>query len=179
MFLVPYRYCKWPPRVKPFPTIDPPLGNPVWLFSGRCSQFMRAPGSTSTCYSRPLYALPAAMNDAHPIGVPGPHHTTTRARPGDHRMISCSACTAACCRLEVVLMSDTGVPARFIATDRRGNQSMRRLDDGWCAALDRGSMRCTIYDRRPFICRDFEEGGTDCVDARREASALWAKGNAK
>ncbi|MEM7365480.1 MAG: YkgJ family cysteine cluster protein [Pseudomonadota bacterium] len=83
-------------------------------------------------------------------------------------MTSCSTCVAACCRQEVMLISDTGVPDRFIDTDRWGGSIMRRLDDGWCAALDRGTMRCTIYENRPLICREFEMGGRDCLAARKE-----------
>ena len=43
---------------------------------------------------------------------------------------------------------------------------MARLDDGWCAALDRRTMACTIYDKRPLICREFEMGGADCLAER-------------
>lgn len=82
-------------------------------------------------------------------------------------MISCSTCNAACCRLEVLLITDTDVPARFIATDEWGGQTMLRLDDGWCAALDRSTMLCTIYEKRPLICREFEMGGRDCLAARK------------
>ena len=67
-----------------------------------------------------------------------------------------------------MLISETGVLDRFIQTDRWGGQLMRRLDDGWCAALDRNTMRCTIYENRPQICRDFEMGGDDCLVARLE-----------
>lgn len=82
-------------------------------------------------------------------------------------MISCDNCPAACCRMEVLLITETGVPTRFIATDEWGGQTMARLDDGWCAALDRSTMRCTIYEKRPLICREFAMGGEDCVKARR------------
>jgi Fe-S-cluster containining protein len=81
-------------------------------------------------------------------------------------MVSCSTCNAACCRMEVMLITDTGVPERFVATDKWGGQTMLRLDDGWCAALDRSTMLCTIYEKRPLICREFEMGGTDCLAAR-------------
>lgn len=40
-----------------------------------------------------------------------------------------------------------------------GGQVMRREEDGWCVALDHGTMRCTIYVRRPQICRDYTMGG--------------------
>jgi Fe-S-cluster containining protein len=49
---------------------------------------------------------------------------------------------------------------------------MARLEDGWCAALDRKTMLCTIYERRPAICRDFELGGYDCLAERFETREL-------
>ncbi|MBA1265185.1 YkgJ family cysteine cluster protein [Stutzerimonas stutzeri] len=90
----------------------------------------------------------------------------------DNRL-SCSTCAACCCRLEVMLISDTGVPQRFIDVDAWGGQVMRRLDDGWCAALDRDSMRCTIYERRPLICREFELGSEDCLDERKGSASAY------
>ena len=80
--------------------------------------------------------------------------------------ITCETCAACCCQLEVLLIGDTGVPERLVAIDRWGGSTMRRLADGWCAALDRGTMLCTIYDRRPGVCRDFEMGGEDCIAER-------------
>ncbi|MCL6416641.1 YkgJ family cysteine cluster protein [Aestuariirhabdus sp. Z084] len=80
--------------------------------------------------------------------------------------IACSRCQACCCQLEVMLITDTGVPERFIDTDRWGGMTMARLDDGWCAALDRDTMSCTIYELRPLICREFEMGSAECVVER-------------
>lgn len=80
--------------------------------------------------------------------------------------VSCSTCRANCCRLEVLLITDTGVPERFVEVDRWGGMTMARLDDGWCAALDRSTMLCTVYDRRPWICREFEMGGHECLAER-------------
>ena len=80
--------------------------------------------------------------------------------------IDCASCAACCCRLEVLLLTETGVPDDFIETDKWGGMTMARLEDGWCAALDRETMLCTIYDRRPLICREFEMGGDDCLDER-------------
>lgn len=82
--------------------------------------------------------------------------------------IHCGNCNAACCRQEVLLVSDTGVPEEFIATDRWGSMSMRRLEDGWCSALDRSSYRCSIYEHRPWICREFQMGQAECIAARAE-----------
>ncbi|MEH6467951.1 MAG: YkgJ family cysteine cluster protein, partial [Porticoccus sp.] len=67
--------------------------------------------------------------------------------------VTCKSCDACCCRLEVLLITDTGVPDRFIESDQWGGGRMARLDDGWCAALDRNTMMCTIYENRPLICR--------------------------
>ncbi|MDU0354269.1 YkgJ family cysteine cluster protein [Paraglaciecola aquimarina] len=80
--------------------------------------------------------------------------------------ITCSTCQANCCRLEVLLISDTGVPEEFIAEDQWGSMTMARLDDGWCAALDRSTMLCSIYEKRPLICREFEMGGYECLEER-------------
>ena len=91
--------------------------------------------------------------------------------PIDHdtvAAIGCANCAACCCRLEVLLMGDDDIPHRFTAEDAWGGTVMRRLDDGWCAALDRNTLLCTIYERRPGICRDFAMGGSACIDERLE-----------
>jgi Fe-S-cluster containining protein len=87
-------------------------------------------------------------------------------RPAEE--ISCSTCQACCCRLEVFLITDTGVPDRFIEQSEAGGLVMARLDDGWCAALDRNTMLCTIYEKRPWVCREFEMGSYECRVERAE-----------
>jgi Fe-S-cluster containining protein len=81
---------------------------------------------------------------------------------------SCTDCEACCCRLEVILMGNDDVPSRFVAENAWGGSIMHRLDDGWCTALDRNTMRCTIYERRPGVCRDYLMGGFECIAERRE-----------
>jgi len=81
--------------------------------------------------------------------------------------ITCANCRACCCRLEVILMGDDDPPEKFIVSDRWGGQVMARLEDGWCAALDRHTMLCTIYARRPGVCREFAMGGAQCVVERK------------
>ena len=44
---------------------------------------------------------------------------------------------------------------------------MLRLEDGWCAALDRDTMLCTIYEKRPLICREFAMGSDECKAERQ------------
>ena len=82
--------------------------------------------------------------------------------------VTCNGCEAVCCRLEVLIISDTGVPGRFIDTDDWGGMTMARADNGWCAALEDATNLCSIYDRRPWVCREFEMGGPDCVNEREQ-----------
>jgi len=84
--------------------------------------------------------------------------------------VTCTNCEASCCRLEAMLYNDTDVPEKFIETDKRGVMRMARLEDGWCSALDRNNMKCTIYEKRPWICREFEMGEYECISARAASS---------
>lgn len=63
-------------------------------------------------------------------------------------------------------MGDDDIPPELTEQDRWGGWVMARLDDGWCAALDRNTMLCTIYERRPMICRDYQAGDSDCIGER-------------
>ncbi len=93
--------------------------------------------------------------------------------------ISCTACEACCCRLEVILMGDDDVPQELTVEDRWGGWVMRRLEDGWCAALDRNTMKCTIYERRPGVCSEYQTGGSDCIIERsRHLSTDFTSGDA-
>ena len=76
--------------------------------------------------------------------------------------VSCSNCQACCCRLEVLLISDTGVPDEYIAVDEWGGETMLRSEDGWCSALDRDTLMCSIYENRPWSCRAFEMDSYEC-----------------
>lgn len=64
------------------------------------------------------------------------------------------------------MMSEDDVPLQLTELDRWGGRVMARLEDGWCAALDRATMLCGIYARRPIICREYEVGGSDCIAER-------------
>jgi Fe-S-cluster containining protein len=65
-----------------------------------------------------------------------------------------------------MLIFDAGIPEHYMDTDSWGGKVMARLDDGWCAALDRETLMCAIYDRRPSICREFKMGGDECIAER-------------
>ncbi|NQZ92587.1 MAG: YkgJ family cysteine cluster protein [Moritella sp.] len=81
--------------------------------------------------------------------------------------ITCSNCEACCCRLEVMLLTDTGVPKRYISTDDWGGEVMAQGHDGWCAALDRDTLMCSIYENRPWVCRIFEMASFECEEERK------------
>lgn len=80
--------------------------------------------------------------------------------------IRCDDCEAVCCRLTVLLMPGDAVPTWLTAQDEHGLEQMAKGDDGWCVALDRDSMRCTIYRNRPDVCRTYDMGGSFCRDER-------------
>ncbi|ATC92363.1 hypothetical protein PISS_b0188 [Pseudoalteromonas issachenkonii] len=46
---------------------------------------------------------------------------------------------------------------------------MKRGDDGWCEALDRNTLMCTIYENRPLTCREFEMASGECITERELA----------
>jgi Fe-S-cluster containining protein len=67
-----------------------------------------------------------------------------------------------------MIISDTAVPAKYIHVDAYGGETMLRLDDGLCSALDRNTMMCSIYKNRPWVCREFEMGSYECLNERME-----------
>lgn len=89
--------------------------------------------------------------------------------------VSCTRCEAVCCRMTVVLMPEDSIPARLTDRDELGLEVMARGEEGWCVALNLDSMRCTIYERRPTICREFAMGAPDC---RQERDAWFGTGGA-
>ena len=44
--------------------------------------------------------------------------------------VTCATCKACCCRLEVMVITDTGVPAQHLSVDKWGGETMKRLADG-------------------------------------------------
>ena len=71
-----------------------------------------------------------------------------------------------------MLFNDTDVPDDLTEINTQGTRSMARLEDGWCKALDRDTMFCTIYEKRPWICREFEMGGYECLAARADNRSI-------
>lgn len=63
-------------------------------------------------------------------------------------------------------MGDDDIPPELTEQDQWGGWVMARPGDGWCSALDRNTLLCTIYERRPMICRDYQVGDSDCIGER-------------
>jgi Fe-S-cluster containining protein len=76
--------------------------------------------------------------------------------------IHCDRCQACCCQLQVILMPHDAPPPHLVEIEEHGLSVMRQRDDGWCVALDRETMRCSIYAQRPQVCRDFATGSREC-----------------
>ncbi len=89
--------------------------------------------------------------------------------------VHCENCLASCCKLLVRLLPGDRVPGHLLAEDDHGLQVMAQLNDGWCIALDRGSLKCTIYRDRPQVCRDFAMGSRECL-IERAADGLTSPG---
>jgi Fe-S-cluster containining protein len=89
----------------------------------------------------------------------------------------CDGC-GACCRTWPVLVSDEDA-AREPRIKDEGRPLPQYLGTPYwryrlfplpfhetCCFLD-GEQRCTIYETRPRVCREFEAGGERCQEARR------------
>jgi hypothetical protein len=117
--------------------------------------------SSMSAMDRPEGEYPSAPHEGHPVSARSEADGTDAASA-----VSCERCEACCCRLEVLLMAEDDVPVALSELDQLGAAVMRRLEDGWCAALDRNTLRCTIYERRPMLCREFEVGSFACIEER-------------
>lgn len=90
--------------------------------------------------------------------------------------VSCTHCEAVCCRLTVVLAADDVVAPELITHNADGVAVMARAADGWCSALDRTRMCCSIYEQRPSVCRKFAMGGPYCRAERENFERDRARG---
>lgn len=96
----------------------------------------------------------------------------------DSEGASCDNCRAACCYTWIIAVDAedlrNGVPEALTdplprsqfddVNDQRSARMMKRSEGTHaCVALDEETNRCTIYDRRPRVCRDFRVGSIDCV----------------
>lgn len=74
---------------------------------------------------------------------------------------ACAGC-GQCCHLLVELAPLVDdVPEEFVV-EHSGVRCMDQHGDGACVALDPVSRLCTIYERRPQVCRDFQRAEALC-----------------
>ena len=69
----------------------------------------------------------------------------------------------------MVLFAEDAIPQHLTERNAQGVTVMARDADGWCLALDRDKMNCSIYAMRPTICRKFAMAGPYCLDVRAQA----------
>lgn len=95
--------------------------------------------------------------------------------------LDCLHCGACCAEFDVLLRGDEADrfeshPALYALTVPQPVGSgppwlflKRNAATGRCAALAGrlGDCRCTIYAERPSLCRQFEVGSAECLEARR------------
>ena len=85
----------------------------------------------------------------------------------------CTRCAACCYSKSERYVPVTGVDYARLgdAADQLvvfwGNKAFMKMKDGHCAALriDGHAFFCTVYDRRPEICRELERGSGQCEAA--------------
>ena len=84
---------------------------------------------------------------------------------------ACAGC-GRCCHLLVELMpGDDAVPEELVV-EHSGVRCLDQQGDGACVALDPVTRLCTIYDRRPQVCRQFERGSGLCRMILEKARAV-------
>lgn len=84
----------------------------------------------------------------------------------------CQTCGACCtAKWAVDVEGSDDVPPHLVKDDRLFGPIMR-CRAGNCIALRGtvgGAVRCSIYERRPQVCRGFEPGSEPCKLARKVA----------
>ena len=84
--------------------------------------------------------------------------------------LDCLRC-GACCReafdaVEITRRDPVRGLHPALIEEADGRLRIRRAVGNRCAALESDSFHCRIYEDRPRCCRDFEQGGPNCVFAR-------------
>ena len=83
-------------------------------------------------------------------------------------LIDCEAgrrlgCATFCCRLIVRLSESERKSGRYGPAEK--NCLDKSLEDGLCVHLDRDTERCTIWETRPRICREYSCNGDPMLEA--------------
>jgi Fe-S-cluster containining protein len=87
------------------------------------------------------------------------------AKIAEHDPVPCNGCTACCRNHQAVTWQEGDDPSLFTAFGKVGQEWVSLLPqkgNGDCGYL--GEAGCTVYDRRPIVCRAF--------DCRRQAATF-------
>jgi Fe-S-cluster containining protein len=116
------------------------------------------------------------MKNGKHFPIPVRREMQLRANPSPRNLYSCSKCPAYCCSYPLIEitkrdvarlarhfgLSDEAAEARFTTYDA-GEKAMvlrHRKDDVFdsvCQFLDRKTRRCSVYDARPGVCREYPD----------------------
>jgi Fe-S-cluster containining protein len=107
--------------------------------------------------------------------MPGPFHRHADLPQTHKAPVHCSTCEAVCCRLKVVLEPGDTIPSHLTTYLPEGPRVMAHDEAGWCVAMDRAHMNCSIYENRPAVCRRFVMGGPYCKAVRVEYASRSSK----
>jgi Fe-S-cluster containining protein len=96
---------------------------------------------------------------------------------------SCTSCGACCFSDAERYVPVTGADHARLGDDAEaattfvGNRCYMRMHAGHCAALTvdaRGHYCCSVYDRRPEVCRTLDRGSPACqVERERKSATAW------
>jgi uncharacterized protein len=89
---------------------------------------------------------------------------------------ACAGC-GKCCHLVVELDATVDDVPEELVVEREGLRCLDQRGDGACVALDTVTRLCTIYERRPQVCRDFRRGESLC--RRILLSSRWPSTEAR
>ena len=93
-------------------------------------------------------------------------------RSVDVKPLDCAGCTL-CCQGDLVPLTKSDDPDLY-ETQEIGGQAFLAHRDGSCVYLNGG---CTIHDRKPFLCRQY-----DCrkyLTMDEDQRGVWLQGNEK
>ena len=74
---------------------------------------------------------------------------------------ACAGCGCCCYLLVELAPFGDDVPEELVV-EHYGVRCMDQLGSGACVALDPVTQLCTIYERRPQVCRDFKRAESLC-----------------
>lgn len=78
-------------------------------------------------------------------------------------MVDCTDCGACCVDQAITL---NALERSTTPPERMNGKGNMRMVDGHCIMFDPVTRRCTDYENRPTVCRDFKSGCGRCIVMR-------------